>query len=350
MTVSEAWVRVSRTCQNACAFCSDADALDGADVPLAVITADLDRARAEGAEAVVLSGGEPTLNRALLGAIRHAKSLGLRVALATNGRILAHDRFAIALRDAGLDEARVSLHASRRRNHEILTGREGSWVESKAALKILGRNGIRTVLSMVYTRETRAELPYLMHMGMMDGIQEMWVRGILPLGRGASEVCRGELQPRPAELAEDLDALWFRAKEENVLLRVFHFDDTADIVVPASLEQPARSADEAALLLLQARVVLLSARRGMLALAEDGTQRAITRLVGLLGGLDAVAQRFAALGAPLRDVPRCLGGMPDRPVDGGTFVDGCSGCTWRSGCPGLSPRLARLAGSAPKPR
>ncbi len=349
MNVTEAWVRVSRTCQNACAFCSDADALDGADVPLGAITADLDRAVSEGASAVVLSGGEPTLNRSLLAAIRHAKGLGLRVALATNGRILAHDRFAIALRDAGLDEARVSLHASRRRSHEILTGREGSWVESKAALKILGRNGVRTVLSMVYTRETRAELPYLMHMGMMDGIQEMWVRGIRPAGRGASPVCQGELQPQAAELAEDLDALWFRAKEENVLLRVFHFDDTADVVVPASLDQPARSADEAALGMLAQRVVLLSARRGMLALAEDGSQRAIARLVALLGGLDAVARRFAELGAPLRDVPRCLGGEPDRAVDGGVFAPGCEGCAWRTGCPGLSPRLARLAGSTPKP-
>lgn len=345
----EAWIRVSRTCQNACAFCSDADAVDGSDVPLTTIEADLSHARAQGFDAVVLSGGEPTLNRGLLSAIRHAKGLGLRVALATNGRILQHDRFAVALRDAGLDEARVSLHASRRRNHEILTGREGSWVETKAALKILGRNGVRTVLSMVYTRETRAELPYLMHMGMMDGISEMWVRGILAVGRGKSEVCQGELQPRPAELAEDLDALWFRAKEENVLLRVFNFENTADLVVPSQIAQPARSADEAALGMLEQRVVLLSARAGMLALSEDGSQRAISRLVGLLGGLDAVAARFAALGAPLRDVPRCLGGQPDRAVEGGAFGEGCDGCAWRSSCPGLSPRLAKLTGSTLKP-
>ena len=163
-----AWVRLTRTCNNACLFCLDAEQLDKQPVELDVIKAAIDAAP-EGGQ-VILSGGEPTLSRHLLAAIRHAKARGLRVVLTTNARIIQSDKVAQMLEAAGLDEIRISVHAARRVNHEKLVRAEGAWVESVAALKYMGRTGVRVVMNTVLMRPNLPEVAYLMHLAMMAGM------------------------------------------------------------------------------------------------------------------------------------------------------------------------------------
>ncbi|MFN8091114.1 MAG: radical SAM protein [Vicinamibacteria bacterium] len=70
---------------------------------------------------VSFTGGEPTLRPALPRFVRHAKSLGLRVNLISNGQRLDAARVA-ELADAGLDSAQLSLEGRRRRVHDALVG------------------------------------------------------------------------------------------------------------------------------------------------------------------------------------------------------------------------------------
>ena len=177
------WVRLSRTCNNACHFCLDAENLDNAPISLEQITADIDAVVASGAQRVILSGGEPTLSKHLLSAIRYAKAKGLYVILTTNARIIQHDKIAKMLEDAGLSEIRISIQASRRTVHEALVGADKAWVESNAALKIMGRTSVRVVMNTVLMKANAAEIPYLMHLAMMGGMKELRLRAMKPLGR-----------------------------------------------------------------------------------------------------------------------------------------------------------------------
>ena len=57
---------------------------------------------------VSFTGGEPTLRPGLVRFVRHAKGLGLRVNLISNGQRIG-ERLAGELREAGLDSAQLSL-------------------------------------------------------------------------------------------------------------------------------------------------------------------------------------------------------------------------------------------------
>lgn len=82
---------------------------------------------------VSFTGGEPTLRPDLPRLVRHAKDIGLRVNLITNGT-----RVTPALADelvaAGLDSVQVSLEGTTPRIHDGITGVTGSFSRSVAAV------------------------------------------------------------------------------------------------------------------------------------------------------------------------------------------------------------------------
>jgi len=99
------------------------------------ILGDMEQARADGAERVVLVGGEPTLRKDLGQVLEAAAGLDLRPGLATNGRMLAYSRVRRRLRAAGVDYLRFSLHGPTAREHDVLVGVGGAFAQSMSALK-----------------------------------------------------------------------------------------------------------------------------------------------------------------------------------------------------------------------
>ena len=88
------WIRVTRTCNNVCSFCSESAALDGVPVPLEELEAAVDGILAKlgphlDAVEVRLSGGEPTLSPHLPAIIESVARRGLSPVLVTNGRAMA---------------------------------------------------------------------------------------------------------------------------------------------------------------------------------------------------------------------------------------------------------------------
>jgi hypothetical protein len=348
-----AWIRISRSCQNACLFCAESASLDGAPVPPETVEAAIDAAAAAGARKVVLSGGEPTLSKGLLRIVKHAKARGLVVSLTTNGRVLQTERHVEMLKAAGLDEIAVSVHAGRRSTHDVLVGREGAWVESLQALRVAGRGGLRTVLKTVITAGNEAELLHLQHLGTMAGIAEMEVRWLQPAGRALDPAHADAIALAPRLALKLLDALWFQAKEEVTLLTAAGFDDTVDAPFTDD-PSPRRQIDGAALRLLRQRVDLASARSGFSLLDGDGLAKDLVAASELAGGLDALGLEVAARGAPIGDAPFCVGGRSDRGTDAfpdGVFEGpGCATCPMRPGCGRLPRKLAKLgAAIAPLP-
>jgi pyruvate-formate lyase-activating enzyme len=342
--VDTGWVRLTRTCNNACLFCLDAENLDKQPIELEAIRAAIDEVADAGLPRVVFSGGEPTLSRHLLGAIKHAKARGLYTILTTNARIVQSDKVAQMLEAAGLDEIRVSVHAARRVNHEKLVQAEGAWVESVAALKYMGRTGVRVVMNTVLLRPNVPEVAYLMHLAMMAGMKEMRLLRLRPDGKGSSAVVKAELLVPVDQALAAIAELWFNAKEENVLFVAEGYEDTVDEGLIKEL--PPKQPDEAGLRLLRQRVQVHQLAHGATALDDEGFARGTSVLCEAHGGLRAVGHELAARFAPYIDLPACVGGRPKaEDLWGADAVYGpeCPTCPVRPRCPGVPKKLAKAA-------
>lgn len=106
---------------------------------------------------ICLLGGEPTLNRSLLGLIRRAKVYGSRrVALSTNGLRLSFRHYAKACLDAGLDEILFAFPSHQRAVCDALTGVGGSYELKNQALRRVRRSGTFPNLGRSAGHETLA--------------------------------------------------------------------------------------------------------------------------------------------------------------------------------------------------
>jgi MoaA/NifB/PqqE/SkfB family radical SAM enzyme len=345
--VQPGWVRLSRTCNNACVFCDDADQLTGAPVPIEEVKAAIDAVAASGATEVVLSGGEPTLSKSLLAAIRHGKAAGLRVALTTNGRIVQSEKIAKMLEDTGLDEIRVSVHSGRRSTHDKLVGKDNGWVESLAGLRFMGRTKVRVVLKSVLTKVNEDELAHLMHLAMMGGAKGMELRYLQATGAARK---LPELQVSPKVATAILSTLWYEAKEEVLDFDGVGFDGTLDLGFEAHGEP--RQPDLAAMRLLRRRVFLAQAFQGFTVLGDEDGSKDLVLLAEAEGGVAQVGLELAARSTPVLDAPWCVGGRPSDPARWGAdalYGDACGGCPARAACPGLPSKAKKLGTDALAP-
>lgn len=141
-------IEVGIGCSNSCLFCYQQGyrALQG--YPRWMTTEEL-RSRilwglANGYDELSLTGGEPTIRPDFLDLVRFAREAGYRrVAVTTNGWMLANPEFFAAAVAAGLTSVGVSIHGPDAQTHERLTQRPGSF-----------RRAIETVRNAVKTHGT----------------------------------------------------------------------------------------------------------------------------------------------------------------------------------------------------
>ena len=130
-------LNLGKLCNNRCVFCLDGSAPDAARrwVPVDRALDELRRARAEGATAVGLLGGEPTAHPQILELVRAARDMGFqRISLSTNALKLADAAFAASLVDSGATRFSVSIHDHRAAVEDELTGRAGNFERKLSAL------------------------------------------------------------------------------------------------------------------------------------------------------------------------------------------------------------------------
>jgi radical SAM protein with 4Fe4S-binding SPASM domain len=134
---------------------------------------------------VSFTGGEPTLDPELCAYIRHAKKLGMRVNLITNGTRI--DRaYARSLARAGLDSAQVSLEGARAETHDAIVGSPvfGRVVD---AVRVLNAAGIRTHTNTTVNRmnlHELLELPAFVKNTL--GVPRFSMNLMIPVGSGAA--------------------------------------------------------------------------------------------------------------------------------------------------------------------
>lgn len=125
-------------CAWRCGYCHNRHLMParGAEIPWPRVVAFLERRRGL-LDAVVFSGGEPTLQRGLAGAMREAKALGYLIGLHTAGIVPRMLERVLPL----VDWVSMDLKA-RWADHEGVTGVPGSAARARASAAAIRRSGV----------------------------------------------------------------------------------------------------------------------------------------------------------------------------------------------------------------
>lgn len=154
---------LSYECNAKCGFCYNPPLTPqvlAQEIPFLRAAQLLAAARAKGHDGVWFTGGDPTLRADLPKLLLLARKLGFtRVQIGTNAVRLASRAYARRLVDAGLNYARVSLHAARAEVHDRLLALPGAFDKALRGIENLRARGVYVGLNFVVTRENAAELP-----------------------------------------------------------------------------------------------------------------------------------------------------------------------------------------------
>lgn len=154
--VSQGVLRLGFRCNQDCAFCWQGRSWP--EPPPEFYEIWLREMVDAGIERIVITGGEPTLNRDLVRLVGIASSRGALVSLQTNAIMLGRRDLAAQLHAAGLVEASVSLHAGDAETSDRMTRAPGTFVRTVAGIEAALEAGLGVNLTCVVERDNVAVL------------------------------------------------------------------------------------------------------------------------------------------------------------------------------------------------
>ncbi|MCC6646288.1 MAG: radical SAM protein [Polyangiaceae bacterium] len=178
------WVRLSFDCNNHCTFCLDSNAHDGTMRDDREVRVQIVEGRKKGADRLILSGGEPTMNPLFLEYVRLGKRAGYRkVQTVTNGRMFAYPEFLSKALEHGLDEITFSLHGHTAKLHDALVGTPGAFVEEVEGLKAaLATGRVIVNVDVVINKQNVRVLPEMLETFLEWGVREFDLLHVIPFG------------------------------------------------------------------------------------------------------------------------------------------------------------------------
>ena len=219
------WVITNYSCNNRCKFCYAADLCAHQVEPCQDEVMDFNYAKDVllemknvGAENGLLIGGEPTLYPQLLELISFGAQLGLKMKLVSNGRKLADYNFVLAIKDAGLVHASISLEAADAETHNIIT-QTPSFNESVAGAKNLIRAGISSNSIMTISSLNHNHIVPLARIMRDAGMNNILYNFSLPSVNGEEIFDSYSLDPR--EYALCITAAYYQLKSEGIKIAFF---------------------------------------------------------------------------------------------------------------------------------
>jgi len=125
-------IKINYSCNNNCLFCHSSDYTSK--ISLQKILLHILKAKQKGCDTILLSGGEPTLNKNLLNILKFIKANHLKSSIISNGRLFSYASFFNKHKNY-IDEIYFSLHSSNEKTHDYLTATKNSFNETVIAIK-----------------------------------------------------------------------------------------------------------------------------------------------------------------------------------------------------------------------
>jgi hypothetical protein len=309
--------------------------VDGGPRPWDAVVADLDAARRAGAADLLLGGGEPTASPDLLKVLQRARAEGLRAAVLTDGQALGRPRRLDALRDAGATHVAVRLHAPDEAGHDAIAGR-GSWARATATLRALAGHALSGAVLVVLDATTDVD-------AFVALARELGVALRLVPSEGPPPPDAPPLAPA---VAAALDRAWRSAARTGVQLDV---DGFAGVPAPVDRDLDPPLLDRNLAELFDRAFLPASASTGVRALPDDGDPGPLRAAIERAGPLPQLGPALAAAGAPPVDLPACLGGLDWLDPTPRAQQPGCAPCPRADRCPGAPRPVHDLVTLRPPP-
>ncbi|MBU1031105.1 MAG: radical SAM protein [Nanoarchaeota archaeon] len=206
-------IKVGYGCNNDCFHCVIADKrrdLIKQGKPINRTTKEvfklIDYAENEGADSIVLTGGEITIRKDCFEIVEYASKKNFRgINMQTNGRMFFYKEFAQRMAQYKKISFTIALHSADAKHHDRVTGAKGSFEQTLQGIKNLKEAGVgnRVGLKVVISKRNVATLPELVKIG-----NELRVGSIniaFPHAMGNARLNFFDCVPKYSEIAKYVD-------------------------------------------------------------------------------------------------------------------------------------------------
>lgn len=174
----------TRACNLGCVHCyRDAGAAEAGELTTAEGKKLLDEIARAGFKIMVFSGGEPLLRSDIGELIGHARRIGLRPVLGTNGTLIT-PAMAAALKEAGTACAGISLDSRDREKHDTFRGYAGAWEETMRGIAACRGAGLPFQLHTTVMDWNEDEVTAITDLAVELGAVAHHIFFLVPTGRG----------------------------------------------------------------------------------------------------------------------------------------------------------------------
>jgi MoaA/NifB/PqqE/SkfB family radical SAM enzyme len=219
-------VHPTRRCNLTCLHCySSSGPRVDATTPVELLVGALDDAVRLGYSVLSVSGGEPLLYRPLLELLTHARSLGMRTTVTTNGLLLSERRLGEL---AGLVDVLAISVDGRPETHDVMRNSPGAFAKLHARLAGVARSGIPFGFITTLTQRNVDEIEDVVLLAERFGASLVQIHPLEPVG-AASQNLR-DVVPDGQELGFAMfEGIMQSAAHRGVVVHV-------DVARPAEIE------------------------------------------------------------------------------------------------------------------
>jgi molybdenum cofactor biosynthesis enzyme MoaA len=181
-------LKVGFACNNHCHFCVQGDKrLKWGAKPVEELRKILEEGR-PAADALVFTGGEPTVRRDLPDLIAYARQLGYKtIQIQSNGRMFAHKGYCKLVIEKGANEFSPALHGHTAALHDYLTDAPGAWSQTVQGIRNLKALGQYVLTNSVVTKSNFRHLPELAKLLTVLGVDQFQFAFVHPTGTAGKE-------------------------------------------------------------------------------------------------------------------------------------------------------------------
>lgn len=181
-------IQLGHLCNNTCVFCVSGQLTQqklAKRIPLEPVLGTLEEARRKGVQRVTFLGGEPTIQRSFLPALRAAVELGFPdIVIFTNLVRGREPRFLEEVCDLGRFTWRVSIQGGDEETHDRVVGRAGAWAKIQAGLQWLGERGHDLTANSCINAHSYRSLPGYVELVRRTGLRQLHLDMVRPGSTG----------------------------------------------------------------------------------------------------------------------------------------------------------------------
>jgi MoaA/NifB/PqqE/SkfB family radical SAM enzyme/GT2 family glycosyltransferase len=176
-------VKLGYSCNNNCKVCHEKIKKNSVDFfSKKEIIKRINECHKKGIKKILLSGGEPTINKNLFSYLNLIKKLDMYAELISNGRVFSYKEFCNRVSKEGICNVYVSIYSSRKDIHDAVTGVSGSYKQTLNGIKNLLQTGINVRLRLIITKKNIDHLKESVNFFNKMGVKEIMLVNLEPKG------------------------------------------------------------------------------------------------------------------------------------------------------------------------